>query len=276
MTVEPVLPAGLPSAAIPAGRGRIPLARGRAGARRALVPFAILAVSAHVIGAAGLIEAPRIARVLFGAPPPPRVPGPPPEATIALIEENTPTVGGSRPMKAARPDAKPTDAPHGKPPPDPISSPLAADHVATASGTQAGENAPAAKAAAPQTTPAPPSQSAPEVNLDADGDPGTGIVSGPNVVPASPSDSQINTPPSYPRAAAMRREQGSVGLIVSIAPDGRAAAVDIASSSGYTALDDAARRAVARWHFRPATEDGKPVPSVFNEQIEFTLEPRPP
>ncbi len=273
-----MLPIGPPGAASGAPAGRTPIGRqsGRRAARRALVPFAILAVSAHVIGAAGLIEAPRIARVLFGAPAPPRVPGPPPEATIALIEQNTPTVGGSRPMKAARPEATPTDAPQGKPPPDPISSPLAADRVRSASGTQTGENAPPAKSAAPATTPSPPSQSAPEVNLDADGDPGTGIVSGPNVVPASPEDGRINTPPAYPRAAAMRHEEGTVGLIVSIAPDGHAAAVDVASSSGYTALDDAARRAVARWRFRPAIEDGKPVPSVFNEQIEFTLEQRPP
>ncbi len=261
--------------ALPASNDRIPLATGTRRVRRTLVPFAVLAVSAHVLVASGLIAAPRVASLLFGAPAHPSKSGPPPEATIALIEQDTPSVGGSRPAKAARPDAKTAETPTGKPAPTPIASPDAAEHVAAAAG-ETGTAASAAKAqAAPATNPAPPSRAAPEVNLDADGDPGTGLVSGPDVVPASPEDARINVPPSYPRAAAMRHEEGSVGLIVSIAPDGHAAEVDIASSSGYPALDDAARRAVANWRFRPAIENGRPVASIFNEQIEFSLEPHP-
>ena len=91
-------------------------------------------------------------------------------------------------------------------------------------------------------------------------------MSGPDIVPASPDTRHPNAPPGYPREAAARREEGDVGLIVDVAADGHAAAVQIASSSGYAVLDDAARRAVSRWHFRPA---------VFNEDIQFELQAPP-
>ena len=265
-------------AAVPArGAGRIvagdrrPLVGRRRTAARPLALFAALAVSAHLLGAAGLVAAPRIAAMLAGAP---RVPPPPPQATIALIEQDTPSVGGSRPEKAetaAKPDRT---APTGHEAPNPLSSAQSHEQVATGAGRDAGAVAasPAPQAAASAAAASAP---APEVNLDADGDPGTGLVSGPNVVPASPDSKDPNLPPAYPREAAMRHEEGTVGLIVSVAPDGHADAVEIASSSGYGALDDAARRAVARWHFRPALNNGQPVSSVFNQQIEFSLDAHP-
>ena len=112
------------------------------------------------------------------------------------------------------------------------------------------------------------------MNLDLDDDdtPGTGIVDGPNVIPASPDAKHPNLPPVYPRDAAMHGEQGTVGLIVQVAPDGHPADIQIASSSGYPELDAAARRAVERWHFRPGQADGHAASSVFNQQITFELD----
>lgn len=226
----------------------------------------------HVVVVLGLLLLPQLLAWLpfLRRPPPPA----PPPATIEMIEENTPNVGSSHATRAARADAKQTPARNGGAPPV-ISSPAAKDSVAASPDLEAEAPSPAAP---PRTAPeeAQDSVDAPEVNLDLDpGPPGSGLVEGRDIIPVSPDAAHPNLPPSYPRAAAERGEQGTVGIIIDIAPDGRPADVTLASSSGSSTLDQAALRAVRRWHFRPAMKDGKPVPSVFNQQITFELEARP-
>ena len=62
-------------------------------------------------------------------------------------------------------------------------------------------------------------------------------------------------------------------LRVSVDADGSVAAVSVEKGSGHGALDAAAAEAVAHWTFRPATEDGRPVPSVVLQPVTF-LPPR--
>jgi protein TonB len=123
-------------------------------------------------------------------------------------------------------------------------------------------------------TPRPPAavhdSAPPEIRLGEDGDPGTGLVSGSQVIPAGPDATFHNIPPTYPRDAARRGETGTVVLIIRIAPDGSASDVAVAQSSGYESLDRAARDAVLRWHFRPAQQDGIPVASVLPFRIVFS------
>lgn len=62
----------------------------------------------------------------------------------------------------------------------------------------------------------------------------------------------------YPAGARQRHEQGNVVLMVLVTPDGQAAA-KVVTSSGFPELDDKSMEVVKRWHFTPATLDGRPV-----------------
>ncbi len=229
--------------------------------------FVALAIAAHLAAVGAFIALPRLADALNIGGAPLRQP---PPATIEMIQENTPTVGASKQAKAAT-ASTPAPARKGGAP-APLSAATSTEQVAANTGTSEQTAGPDASEQAPpdageNATPAP------EINLDLDDDdqPGTGIVDGPNVIPASPDAKHPNLPPVYPRDAAMHGEQGTVGLIVQIAPDGHPAAIQVASSSGHAALDAAAKRALERWHFRPGQEDGHAVASVLNQQIIFEL-----
>ncbi len=93
-----------------------------------------------------------------------------------------------------------------------------------------------------------------------------------NVISAGPDARYHNAEPIYPREAARRGEEGDVGLLIHITPAGIPAAVDIVRSSGYRALDDAARNAVLGWHFHPGMQDGRPVDSDFKLQVRFRVD----
>jgi protein TonB len=71
-----------------------------------------------------------------------------------------------------------------------------------------------------------------------------------------------NPPPDYPAAARRRRCEGTVVLLVEVAPDGAVAAVTVRTTSGHLLLDQAAVAAVRAWRF-----DGGPaaveVPIAF-------------
>ena len=80
-----------------------------------------------------------------------------------------------------------------------------------------------------------------------------------------------NPPPVYPR---LLREQGIEGTVLvraSVGPDGMAQSVELAASSGHRLLDQAALRAVQRWHFIPARLNDTPVASTVEFPISFRL-----
>jgi protein TonB len=81
-----------------------------------------------------------------------------------------------------------------------------------------------------------------------------------------------NPPPVYPNASRLRGEQGVVRIVVTTGPNGRAQGTEILASSGYQALDDAARRAVLGWCFRPALRNGEAVQGQIATNIRFTLQ----
>ncbi len=206
----------------------------------------------------------------------------PPLAKVELVVQDTPTVGDGRrekpqepaptpaaPTAEATPDAKAAAQP--TPPLPPLPEADKPDQV-TLPKTEKTAAAAAQARPAPPTPPARPSHAAPAVRLGLGGDPGTGLVTGPNVIPAGPDSTVHNIPPAYPEAAAMLHEQGRVMLLVHVAPDGSTAAVDVVESSGYLLLDRAAHDAVAKWRFRPATSNGAPVASEMPIEINFDLE----
>ena len=98
------------------------------------------------------------------------------------------------------------------------------------------------------------------------------IATGDHIVPPAIDTTIHNREPVYPRAAARLGQQGAVTLLVHVAPDGSAEQVEIPQTSGYPMLDEAARDAVASWHFRPAIRNGSGVESQFPVRIQFRLD----
>ena len=75
----------------------------------------------------------------------------------------------------------------------------------------------------------------------------------------------------YPRIAKTERWEGTVILLVSVAPSGRPDEITIERSSGHTVLDNAAIDTVTRWTFYPAKDGNVPIHSIVKIPIEFGL-----
>ena len=105
---------------------------------------------------------------------------------------------------------------------------------------------------------------------------GTGTETGPGVGEGRDSGVEavpIETPsPTYPDAARRGNVQGTVIAEIRIDAQGRVEAARAGESSGSGALDDAALAAVRSWRYRPATLNGRPVPSVRRVRFVFRLE----
>ena len=84
------------------------------------------------------------------------------------------------------------------------------------------------------------------------------------------ADYARNPPPIYPASARRRDQQGTVTVRVLIAADGSVERAEVAESSGFDSLDDAALDTVrSRWRFVPARHDGLPVESWVLVPIRF-------
>jgi protein TonB len=186
-------------------------------------------------------------------PPPPTPPTPPqpPTPPAPPVPPAPPQPEPPQPSPPAPPpDAEPAAAP--APPPPPPSSP------------------PPPPSPPPAPPPQPPAMPSPELNLGGTDSPSNAtVVESESVIAAGPDARYHNIDPVYPKEAARRGEQGTVGLLVHIAPDGLARSIDIIASSGFKALDDSARDAVLTWHFRPGLRDGRPVDSEMMFQVRF-------
>lgn len=260
----------------------------RTPARQAIPLALIVSVLLHTGTAAVLVGGPLLFAVLRPAPLPP---APPIYARVELVQQDTPSVG-SGPKTAQKPAPQPAppqpESPQPEPPkpapppapPPPAAVPAAAPDLPLPpppppppAPPKPARPAPPKPAAPPAPSPPPSPAPAPaDVNLGDNAPAGTGLVSGAQVIPAGPDSTVHNAPPAYPAEAARRNEQGTVHLLIHVAPDGSATAVDIIRSSGYPLLDDAARRAVLGWHFRPATQGGVPVASELPFNVHFELQ----
>jgi periplasmic protein TonB len=116
-----------------------------------------------------------------------------------------------------------------------------------------------------------PAPAALRIELEGTDSPSDARAWGSHVIPAKQDAVFHNKPPEYPVDAAADGEQGTVVLLIHVAPSGRAAGVDVVRSSGYLSLDSAARDAVAKWRFLPAVKDGQPVPSEMTMGFVFAF-----
>lgn len=80
-------------------------------------------------------------------------------------------------------------------------------------------------------------------------------------------------PPQYPPASRRLRETGNVVVRVELDEYGAVAQVQVASSSGFPRLDEAAQRAIRSWRCTPARRNGVAVRSVALQPISFVLNP---
>jgi protein TonB len=81
-----------------------------------------------------------------------------------------------------------------------------------------------------------------------------------------------NPPPAYPALSRRAGEQGSVMLRVRVTEDGRAAEINIKTSSGSSRLDEAAQAAVRHWRFVPARQGDQVVSAWVLVPLVFKLE----
>lgn len=79
----------------------------------------------------------------------------------------------------------------------------------------------------------------------------------------------------YPVSAQSSGEQGTVLVQVYVSPNGRVAKFNVAQSSGFGDLDDAALQSVLNWRFVPATRDGEVVPDWAVVKIVYQLPQTP-
>jgi periplasmic protein TonB len=138
------------------------------------------------------------------------------------------------------------------PPPEiVIQAPPATAPVRAATAVPQAAPAPTAPVVpAPATAPAP----APQVKIQ------------PDLVTAESRE------PEYPSMSRRLREEGLVGLLVLVDPDGSVADVRIEQSSGHDRLDQSAVEAAkTRSRFKPGTIDGKPARMWFRYRYTFRL-----
>ncbi|MDX2480541.1 MAG: TonB family protein [Desulfuromusa sp.] len=81
----------------------------------------------------------------------------------------------------------------------------------------------------------------------------------------------VNPPPRYPEVAKLRGWEGKVVLEAMILKSGRVGSLNVVASSGYKSLDRAARKAINRWKFRPATSFGISIDSQVEIPVTFSL-----
>ena len=78
--------------------------------------------------------------------------------------------------------------------------------------------------------------------------------------------------PPYPDDKRRLEEEGSLRLRLSIDERGRVVAVEPVGSVDRSFFDSARRHLLAKWKYKPATEDGRPIPSSTVITLRFELE----
>ena len=84
----------------------------------------------------------------------------------------------------------------------------------------------------------------------------------------------VRTAPTYPALARRMGEEGEVVLRVELSEGGQIASVRVATSSGFSRLDEAALAAIKNWRCHAAQREGQPVRAVAIQPFKFSLEGR--
>jgi TonB family protein len=88
-------------------------------------------------------------------------------------------------------------------------------------------------------------------------------------------DTSRPTPVVYPATSQRAGEEGTVVISVYVTDAGKPQRINIAKSSGYTALDTAAMETAMNWHYLPAMRGGSTTSDWGNFQIVYKLPEQP-
>lgn len=185
-----------------------------------------------------------------------KAPPPAPTIMVSMISETTSPAPTPTPPPPQPKPLEPTPQPKMVAAPRPTASPMMApppEEPVRPSPPQPSAAPSAPAAAAPSTA-----------------------ATGPSITPPNFTAAYLNNPgPQYPYASRRKREQGIVKLHVLVNANGRPEKVEIARSSGFPLLDQAALDVVKnRWRFAPAKQDGKAVSASVVVPLEFELKDR--
>ncbi len=212
----------------------------------------LLAARAHLPGAPS--RTPPSELVVVEVEPPRAHPPEPPPHTEPRLRPKLSTVAPRKPTRAEAPPPNDTTPPEGPPPPVVVGLTLQSTTTASAVAVPVGNTlvgTPAPQAAAP------------------------GAVR-PGYAPLYLVDTrpelleEIGGEEIYPKQAKKLGIEGQVVLAITVEVDGHVSAARVVSGPGY-GLDEAARGAVLRARFKPATKGGKPVATDLRYTYTFAL-----
>jgi protein TonB len=75
----------------------------------------------------------------------------------------------------------------------------------------------------------------------------------------------------YPEAARREGQEGRAIIKICVNQQGKIDSADVATSSGFPELDEAAIKVAKAYRFKPATSEGKPVSSCPTLPVKFEL-----
>ena len=77
----------------------------------------------------------------------------------------------------------------------------------------------------------------------------------------------------YPPSSLRAEEQGVTGVTVQIDATGRVSACTVTATSNFPKLDErTCKIAQTRWRFKPALQEGKPVPDTISKRIRWQIQ----
>ena len=79
-------------------------------------------------------------------------------------------------------------------------------------------------------------------------------------------------PPAYPREAALDGTQGYVVLEFTVDVEGETTDIQVVEAQPRGVFEREARRAVSRWRFQPALNNGQPIPQRLRQRLNFSLD----
>ena len=207
---------------------------GQARQRRIAVAT-LLAV--HAVAVLGLLEASRLRQVVVDAKP----------LFLAVVDA---------PAAAVPPRPLPPPPMARMPPPPQLTLPLIATETVTTPAPMVAQVLPPPPPAAPVATAEAPPAPAPSL---------------PRTLPPSAVQYLVAPAPVYSRISAKMRESGKAVVRVFIDEAGLPRNVQLAASTGFARLDEAALAAVRNCRFKPSLENGVAVAGWAAVPIEFEL-----
>ncbi|HEX3429352.1 MAG TPA: TonB family protein [Rhizomicrobium sp.] len=76
----------------------------------------------------------------------------------------------------------------------------------------------------------------------------------------------------YPPSAQRLSQEGTTTIKFTVTTDGAVSDVQVVGSSGHDALDQAAIRCASSWRYKPALENGQPVPAPWTTNVQWKLQ----